>query len=254
MIDLFGYDKTEVALERLRAFEPEEGYYLAFSGGKDSIVIKDLAIKSGVKFDAHYSNTTIDPPDLYHYMRNHHADVEIVQPEKPLLHKMVEMGFPPTRLMRWCCGLYKENGGSGRLVVTGIRAAESAKRAKRKMVESCYRDKTKHYLNLIIDWTDEDVWEYIKKHKLPYCKLYDEGWKRIGCIACPMSRESGKEFERYPKLKRAFAKAFDKMYAKRKAEGKKCNWDSGTDFFEWWLDRDAKGRNTIDSDQTVLFE
>lgn len=60
---LFGVDdKIKTALTVLRDLEPSEGYYLAFSGGKDSIAIKQLAIESGVKFDAHHNLTTIDPP------------------------------------------------------------------------------------------------------------------------------------------------------------------------------------------------
>ena len=47
-------DKVENAIEVLRTFEPREGYYLAFSGGKDSIVIKALCDLAGVKYDAHY--------------------------------------------------------------------------------------------------------------------------------------------------------------------------------------------------------
>jgi len=56
----------------LREYEPTEGYYLAFSGGKDSIVCYDLLLKSGCKFDAHYSVTTIDPPELMRYMKEHY--------------------------------------------------------------------------------------------------------------------------------------------------------------------------------------
>lgn len=55
-INIYGMDFVEVAIERLKAFEPEEGYYLAFSGGKDSVVIKELANIAGVKYDAHYTN------------------------------------------------------------------------------------------------------------------------------------------------------------------------------------------------------
>lgn len=57
--------RVDRAIDLLRMHEPSEGYWLAFSGGKDSIVIKKLAQLSGVKFEARYSNTTIDPPELY---------------------------------------------------------------------------------------------------------------------------------------------------------------------------------------------
>ena len=67
----------QVAIDRLRAFEPPEGYYLAFSGGKDSVVIKALADMAGVKYDAHYNHTSVEPPELVQFVREHHKDVEI---------------------------------------------------------------------------------------------------------------------------------------------------------------------------------
>ena len=75
-IDLFkNYNLIEKTVERLRIYEPPEGYYLAFSGGKDSIVIKKLAEMADVKYDVHYNVTTIDPPDLVRFIRKHHKDV-----------------------------------------------------------------------------------------------------------------------------------------------------------------------------------
>lgn len=70
-IDLMGntIDKVQTAIDRLRAFEPEEGYYLAFSGGKDSVVIKAIADMAGVKYDAHYNATTVDPPELVRFIK-----------------------------------------------------------------------------------------------------------------------------------------------------------------------------------------
>ena len=59
-----GKNKIEVAIDRIKHFEPSEGYYLAFSGGKDSIVCKELLNMAGVKYDAHYNHTTVDPPEL----------------------------------------------------------------------------------------------------------------------------------------------------------------------------------------------
>jgi len=83
--DLFGHDKVEEAIERLRVFEPPEGYFGAFSGGKDSCVIKELAGMVGVKVDWHYNVTTIDPPELIYFIRKHHSDVVWDRPEKPFL-------------------------------------------------------------------------------------------------------------------------------------------------------------------------
>jgi phosphoadenosine phosphosulfate reductase len=250
MIDLFGRDIVKVSIDRLRMFEPSEGYYLAFSGGKDSVVIKALAIMSGVKFDAHYSVTTIDPPELIYFIRAHHSDVIWDRPTKPFLVRLVEKGFP-LRQRRWCCAEFKETGGSNRVVVTGIRADESQKRAGRKMVETCYKDKTKKYLNVIIDWSESDIWEFIRQNKLPYCKLYDEGFKRIGCCMCPMSSNRLKESLRYPGMTKAFQNAFIKLYEKNKDRQSYRRWNSGVDMFRWWLNE-----NTIKNipDQAVMFE
>ena len=64
-LDLFtGKAKDEISIQRLKDFEPKEGYYVAFSGGKDSVVLLDIVKRSGVKFDAHYNITGIDPPEL----------------------------------------------------------------------------------------------------------------------------------------------------------------------------------------------
>ena len=246
-------DKVKIAIERLKAFEPKEGYYLAFSGGKDSIVIKKLAQMAGVKFDAHYSATTIDPPDLIYFIREHHAEVVWDRPEIPFLKKLETKGFP-LRQARWCCALYKENGGSGRRVITGIRWAESFNRSKRKMTEQCLKGNGKSFMNVIIDWTDEDVWDFIYKYKIPYCKLYDEGWKRIGCLMCPMATNKHKQVERarYPAFTAAYIKSFERLYAMRKAKGSESikKWNNGREMFEWWIN-EQKSEN---KDQMMMFD
>ena len=171
-------------------------------------------------------------------------------PEKPFLQRLVEKGFPPTRRGRWCCAEYKENGGQNRMVVTGIRRAESVRRSNRKYIDNCLNHK---FLHPILEWTENDIWEYIYKHNLPYCRLYDEGWKRIGCLFCPMRPYSKKkqEAEKYPKFYQAFIRAFKKMYDKR-ANGKNPiqNWKNGEEMFMWWI----RGKGTGHPDQTVMFE
>ena len=83
------------------------------------------------------------------------------------------------------------------------------------MVEMCFRTK-KTMVNPIIDWTDEDVWEFLNDvAQVPHCCLYDppHNLKRIGCIGCPMagSKKMLQDFEKYPKYKQAYLKAFEKM-------------------------------------------
>lgn len=226
--DLLGHhtDKVQRSIERIRAFEPGDGYFLGFSGGKDSIVIKRLADMAGVKYDAHYSVTTVDPPELTKFIRQNYPDVRFDRPRRSMRQLIIEHQFPPTRFQRYCCKELKEVKGDGRVVMTGTRWAESVKRrdnqgvitifdgkAKtvaetegarfeqtqrggiilnmdndpaRRVVEQCYRT-NRTLVNPIIDWADSDVWEFIRAEGLSYCSLYDEGWTRLGCIGCPLA-------------------------------------------------------------------
>lgn len=133
-LNMQGKDKVQVAIDRLKAFEPPEGYYLAFSGGKDSVVIKALADMAEVKYDAHYNHTSVEPPELVRFVREHHKDVAIEwHMDKDgnritMWNLIPKRSFPPTRIARYCCQELKEHGGDGRMTITGVRWAESANR------------------------------------------------------------------------------------------------------------------------------
>ena len=250
---LFGTkDKVKNAIKQLKELELSEGYYLAFSGGKDSCVIKALADMAKVKYDAHYNVTGIDPIELTRFIKKEHPDVIWDKPEIGFYRRLVKNGYP-TRQFRWCCKLLKEGGGENRFVITGVRAAESSKRAKRKNIEFCFRNTGKRYLNLIIDWTDQDVWNFIKQNNLPYCSLYDEGWERIGCLMCPMNSHRIEHAKRYPKVVKAFKTAFKKRYEYCQERGLTSaeRFKDGDDMFDHWLYGEKKN---IEVDQTVMFE
>lgn len=104
------------AIKRLQSFCPPEGYYLAFSGGKDSLVLKQLADEAAVPYDAHYNVTTVDPPELLQYLRTRHSDVIWDRPQRTMWQLIVRLGMPPTRTARYCCRELKERGGIGRIV------------------------------------------------------------------------------------------------------------------------------------------
>ena len=249
---LYGIEnKVEIALERLRAFEPPEGYWFANSGGKDSTVLRDLLIRSGVKFDAHYQATTVDPPEVVMFIRKYHPETVRHQPEETMWQSVVRHCGPPTRVVRYCCAEFKETGGKGRLVVTGIRWAESVRRKQRRMTEVCLRDSTKTYLHPIIDWSNEEVWEYIRSRQLPYCSLYDEGFKRVGCVMCPMGDKKGMKRDalRWPKIADAWKRAIAKAYDKRVARGNMLTFGSADDFYNWWISGKGVGKPT-----PTLFE
>lgn len=225
-----------LAIERLRTYEPPEGYYLAFSGGKDSQTLYHLAQDAGVRFEAHYAVTTVDPPELLRFIRAHYPDVIWDRPERGMFRLIVDHGVPPTRLMRYCCGELKEDKGIGRCVVTGIRAEESRARAGRPMVEQC-RTHAKRYLHPIIDWTARDVWTYHALRELPHCQLYDEGRSRIGCVMCPMGGTRGRvaDVARWPSMAAMYLRACERANARRIARGDDMRWQSGLDMYNWWL-------------------
>jgi len=263
-----GLNKVEVAISRIQMFAPDDGYYLAFSGGKDSVVIKALADMAGVKYDAHYNVTSVDPPELIYFIREHHSDVIFEYPRykdgkrATMWNLIPKKRMPPTRRVRYCCLVLKEGGGNGRFVITGVRWDESSRRkndraglelnthkgkgnsvlddpdnpAHEQMARIC-PTKGKHILNPIIDWDDDEVWEFIHRFNIPYCKLYDEGFKRLGCIGCPMSTKAKEELERYPKFKQAYIRSFDKMIKDRIRDGLKTKWKTGKEVLDWWLSK-----------------
>jgi phosphoadenosine phosphosulfate reductase len=253
LIDLFGENKVDVAIERLKTFEPPEGYYLAFSGGKDSVTVKALADMAGVNYDAHYNLTTVDPPELVHFIKREHPDVAIDKPLKTMWQLIVEHGVPPLRHQRYCCAELKERGGEGRVCITGIRQQESNKRSKRKMVEQCRMSgSTKSYVNPIIDWSEQEVWEFIRKYNVPYCSLYDEGWKRLGCVCCPNGNQR-KQAERWHKIAEGYKRACIKAWDNAMAKGlERYGWTNGEEMYEWWIS--GAGSHNQEDDQTVIFE
>lgn len=204
---------TEQAIARLQEHEPPEGYYLAFSGGKDSIVIYDLAVRAGVAFEAHYHKTTVDPPEVMHFIRDHYPGIVWTKPRKSMFRLIFEHKMVPTRTIRYCCRELKEIHGLGRTVILGVRRAESVRRKDRQVFEQSRLRQDTFYCCPIVDWSTQGVWDYIRARNLPYCSLYDEGKTRIGCIMCPMQGTKGMliDAERYPKYTRAYLKAIRKM-------------------------------------------
>lgn len=248
--NLFGETKDALSITRIRELEPEEGYYLSFSGGKDSTVLYDLTERAGVKFDAHYQVTGIDPPEVVRFITENYPDVIFEKPEKSF-HSLIESKGLPTRTARWCCRLLKEKKGAGRLILTGVRAEESPSRAKYGLVRNCQKMNTT-LISPILDWTTDEIWSYIEERGLEYCCLYDEGFDRIGCVPCPFlsTQEKLERKKRWPKIferiRKAAQKAWDNM------PSVKDRWENGDDFFDWWLNRDAPYPSTKD-DQRSLF-
>ena len=258
---LFGLkDKIEKSIARLKYYEQDaidmnpDGYWLAFSGGKDSIVVYDLVKKSGVKHKVYMNLTTVDPPELIKFIRLNYKDVIFLRPPKSMYQLIVHRGAPCTRITRDCCRYLKEYSGSNNIMITGIRWQESNARNKRQLFEACYKNKTKKYLNAIIDWNESEIWQYIHDNNLAYPKLYDDGFKRIGCILCPMAtpKEKNLQIARFPKFKQLYIHAFSKMLQVRIERNRPTEWKTGEEVFNWWIANNNKPEEE-DSCQLTLF-
>lgn len=285
-------EQEKRAIQYLKAFEPKtEPYYLCYSGGKDSDVIRILAEIAGVRHEIVNNHTTVDAPETVRYIRSI-PNVNITYPQKSMWRLIVDKGMPPTRLVRYCCAELKEKGGRGRVKITGVRKAESVSRKKnagvvriigapvstekkaiefdadyektekggiilntdndrsRRFVESCYRT-TSTMVNPIVDWSEKEVWDFLKYYGCESNPLYQCGFKRIGCIGCPMAGGCGqkREFALYPKYKENYIKTFDRMIEKRILEGKKIYWQSGEEVFKWWVGDDPTQMTFDDYDE-----
>lgn len=187
--------------------------------------------------------------------------------------------MPPSRMARYCCSELKESGCANRMIATGVRWAESAKRKQREAFESISPKKdnrvkvdaekmlltdnddtrllfeqcqlkAKTVVNPIIDWKDNDIWDYYWNECKVHNLLYQMGYYRVGCIGCPMAGKSRwKEFADFPKYKQAYICAFDKMIEIRhqKKLPNKRSWKNGKEVFDWWMEDDTiQGQMRLD--------
>ena len=233
-LTLDGRSPIDISIAILREFEPPEGYWLAFSGGKDSVALLGLARLAGVRFDAHYSMTTIDPPEVTRFIKREFPEVEWERPRRNFFDGVRVRGLP-TRVARWCCAELKEVGGNDRTVLLGLRAEESAARARRGQVSACAKRRA-WFISPLLHWTEPDVWAFLETEGLPHCSLYDEGWSRIGCVVCPFERNVAASMARWPGIWRAVRRALDDYFAK--SEAAQSRWADADAMWAWWINRD----------------
>lgn len=256
----------------------EQPLVITYSGGKDSDVLLHLAGAAGIPYEVLHSLTTADAPETVWHVRDTFRRLELTGVKCDIdTHKrpdgtnvtmwnlIPKKLIPPTRLKRYCCAELKETSGRGRWIATGVRWAESQKRKSRGVMEALHRDRDKQLtlmndndesrmmmencqlkgtrtINPIIDWTDSDIWNYCTEEKISMNPLYACGEDCVGCIGCPLAKKAARnrEFERYPKYRDAYIRAFDRMLGNRYARGKMVSgmqWgDTGLDVFHWWME------------------
>lgn len=179
-------DYLEETIDYIRRNEPPEGYFVGFSGGKDSVVVLDLVRRAGVRHQAWYSYTTIDPPEVVRFIKKNYQVVKWAYPAMSFFRFIYEYpkGYP-TISRRWCCDLLKKAPVKNNPLchrIMGTRAEESARRAARPRTFSNGRIT---YYKPIFSWLEWQIWDHIEKYDLPYCELYDQGFDRLGCVICP---------------------------------------------------------------------
>nr|DAM81432.1 MAG TPA: phosphoadenosine-phosphosulfate reductase [Caudoviricetes sp.] len=148
---------------------------VAYSGGKDSDVILQLAKEAGIRYRAIYRNTTIDPPGtIVHVGR---MGAEILRPKETFFQLVAKKGFP-NRFSRFCCEKLKEYKVMDKCIM-GVRKSESSKRNERyNEPTECrfYGRKTEanhvEAIYPILDWTDNDVLAFVEDRHLTLAPVY----------------------------------------------------------------------------------
>lgn len=254
-------DKIEKTIQLLKRGERlaielnPEGYYLGFSGGKDSQVLLDITKMAGVRYKAYYNVTTNDPPENVYFIREYYPEVTFTFPKRNFFALVEKKGLP-TRKFRHCCEQLKENNGGGYVVITGVRAEESTKRSyygdiniysRRKehadrsihrtledLYEAnhrCIKGKDKIMIYPLLHWTTSDIWQYLQDMNLPINPCYKISG-RVGCMFCPFSnRKQIEHFEiQYPKYKEHIIEALSRYLSNIKNK----QLESAEDYYEWW--------------------
>lgn len=212
--------KIDQAIRLLKAYDNADNpVEIAYSGGKDSDVILQLAKEAGIHYRAIYKNTTIDPPGTIKHVQE--MGVEILQPKKTFFHLIEENGLP-SRFSRFCCRYLKEYKVLDKCVM-GVRREESVKRSERyKEPTECrfYGSKKEHVEAIypILDWTLQDVTEYLLDRKVKCAPVYydAEGTfhpeRRLGCMCCPLASEKKRvaQFKQHPGMVKQYVKRLRK--------------------------------------------
>lgn len=184
-------------------------FYVAFSGGKDSIVTLDLVQRAlpHNKFKVLFGDTGMEFPDTYKAVdvieqectENNIVFLRAKSDYSPLF-TWNQFG-PPATVTRWCCSVHKtapqvltlrEYTGlhdfTG-MAFIGVRASESAARSEYDYVSLGEKHKGQYSCNPILEWNSAELYMYIFMRNLFINEAYKKGNRRVGCLVCPRAAE-----------------------------------------------------------------
>lgn len=188
---------------------PQELLVISFSGGKDSTVVADLVVRAlGNPSIVHiFGDTTLEFPLTEAYVKRFKQDHPKAIIKKAInkdqdFTKVCEDIGPPSRVMRWCCTMFKTGPitrtlnalfrDRGILTFYGVRKYESVSRSKYKRVEQDSEQikiQKQKVASPIFNWKDIDIWLYILSEQIDFNDAYRLGFDRVGCWCCPNNSE-----------------------------------------------------------------
>lgn len=191
-------------------------YYVAFSGGKDSIVTFDIVRRAlpHNEFKVLFGNTGMEFPDTYKLVDQiekicNEEDIDLIRASSHLkpLETWRQFG-PPATVTRWCCSVHKtapqilkirdiigKSNFTG-MAFVGVRASESVSRSEYDYIGIGEKHKGQLSCNPILDWNSAELYLYIYYRDLPINECYKKGNSRAGCLVCPMVSEKNSFFRR----------------------------------------------------------
>ena len=270
-------DPEQAAIQRLKmAAELSEKYYqepmtVCYSGGKDSEVLLELCRRAEVPYHVVHNLTTADAPETIYHVRKVFYRLELAgisctiskpfyRGQRTSMWQLIPLkGIAPTRRVRYCCQVLKETSNQHRCAILGVRKLESSARSDSAVAELPGRNRSERItfdmdngdtriiapcqmkatikIHPIVDWTDAQVWQFLRDAKVDINPVYGMGFNRVGCVGCPMAGKNRyTEFQRWPKYEMLYRRAFARMVEARRSIGKDGPWHSADEVFRWWME------------------
>lgn len=240
--------------------------FVSFSGGKDSTVVSDLVLKAlqNQSIIHIYGDTTLEYPTTKDYIDrfkklNRKTPMLVAKNKDQDFNNLCEVIGPPSRVMRWCCTIFKTGAITRRieqifkdntklLTFQGIRRIESRSRNKYERESNDSKIKKQMAVMPIIDWMDFDVWLYMIANKLDFNYAYRQGFSRVGCWCCPNNSDwSGFLSNIY--MHEEYIKFYNILYSFAQKVGKE-DWKEYIDTGKW---KARQGGNGLDySDNAAI--